>query len=286
MQRIGIIGGSGLYEMDGIEVIAEHTVDTPYGAPSDVIVQARLGGADLYFVPRHGRSHRLLPSEVPYRANIWALKSLGVQWVLSVSAVGSLREDIEPGGTLVLVDQFIDRTTDRERTFFGDGVVAHVSFGDPVCSVLHGYLKQAAATLDATVHSAGTYVCIDGPAFSTRAESHWFRSMNATVVGMTNLPEARLAREAELSYATIALPTDYDCWRDGHDAVSADQVIATLTANVALGKALLRAVVPLIGAHEGPSPFSGSLVSALFTPRDAIPTERWTQLATLFGETA
>lgn len=284
MQRIGIIGGSGLYEMDGVEVVGEITVDTPYGTPSDAIVHVRMSGADVYFLPRHGRGHRYLPSEVPYRANIWALKSLGVTWVVSISAVGSLAHAIEPGGNIVLVDQFIDRTSGRDKTFFGNGVVAHISFGDPVCSVLHGYLQTACEQLDATVHPSGTYVCIDGPAFSTRAESNWFRSMGATVVGMTNLPEARLAREAEMSYVTVALPTDYDCWHDGHDDVSVEQIIATLMANVGLGKSLVRAVVPLIAAHEGPAPFTGSLASALFTPRENIAAERWAELAVLFGE--
>ncbi|MFT6144104.1 MAG: 5'-methylthioadenosine phosphorylase [Myxococcota bacterium] len=286
MQRIGVIGGSGLYEMDGVEVVGEITVDTPYGSPSDAIVHVRMDGADVYFLPRHGRGHRYLPSEVPYRANIWALKSLGVTWVVSVSAVGSLVEEIEPGGNIVLVDQFIDRTSGRDKTFFGDGVVAHISFGEPVCGVLHGYLETACKQLDAKLHTAGTYVCIDGPAFSTRAESNWFRSMGATVVGMTNLPEARLAREAEMSYVTVALPTDYDCWHDGHDDVSVEQIIATLMANVGLGKSLIRAVVPLIAAHEGPAPFTGSLASALFTPRENISAERWEDLAPLFGESA
>ena len=284
MQRIGVIGGSGLYEMPGMEVVGEHAIDTPYGPTSAPIVEARLDGVSLFFLPRHGRFHEFLPSEVPYRANIWALKSLGVDWVLSVSAVGSLREAMVPGGTLVLVDQFIDRTTNRARTFFGQGVVAHVSFADPVCGVLHRYLSEAAADVDATVHTAGTYVCIDGPAFSTRAESHWFRSMGADVVGMTNLPEARLAREAEIAYATIALPTDYDCWHEAHDAVTVEQVIATLTANVDLGRSLIRAVVPRIAAHIGPPPQAGTLQSALFTPRERIPDERWETLRPILGE--
>lgn len=286
MQSIGIIGGSGLYELDGVEVVGELTVETPYGSPSDVIVHVRMNGADVYFLPRHGRGHRYLPSEVPYRANIWALKSLGVTWVVSLSAVGSLVEEVVPGGTVVLVDQFIDRTSGRDKTFFGNGVVAHISFGDPVCSVLHGYLQTACEQLDVTVHNSGTYVCIDGPAFSTRAESNWFRSMGAIVVGMTNLPEARLAREAEMSYVTVALPTDYDCWFDGHDDVSVEQIMDTLRSNVGLGKSLVRAVVPLIAAHPGPSPFTGSLASALFTARDSIAPERWAELAPLFGETA
>ncbi len=286
MQRIGIIGGSGLYELDGVEVVGEITVDTPYGAPSDAIVHVRLDGVDVYFLPRHGRGHRYLPSEVPYRANIWALKSLGVTWVVSLSAVGSLVEEIEPGGNVVLVDQFIDRTSGRDKTFFGNGVVAHISFGEPVCSVLHDYVKTACEQLDVTLHTSGTYVCIDGPAFSTRAESNWFRSMGATVVGMTNLPEARLAREAEMSYVTVALPTDYDCWRDGHDDVSVEQIIGTLMANVGLGKSLIRAVVPIIAGHQGPAPFAGSLASALFTERESIAAERWAELAPLFGESA
>ena len=283
MQRIGVIGGSGLYELEGLQRTGEHWVQTPYGLPSDAIIKAKLGDAELFFLPRHGKKHRLLPSEVPYRANIWALKSLGVDWVISVSAVGSLREAIAPGGNVVLVDQFIDRTTERDRTFFGDGLVAHVSMADPVCGVLHRMLVEAASELDAVVHSKGTYVCIDGPAFSTRAESHWFRSMGADVVGMTNLPEARLAREAELSYCTVALPTDYDCWHTGHDAVTVEQVIATLQANVGLGRELIRRVVPLIAQHQGPAPLAGSLDAALFTPREAIPSERYHMLRPILG---
>lgn len=283
MQRIGVIGGSGLYEMEGLTRTGEHWIQTPYGLASDAIISGKLGGAELFFLPRHGKRHRFLPSEVPYRANIWALKKLGVDWVISISAVGSLREDIAPGGNVVLVDQFIDRTTGRDRTFFGDGLVAHVSMADPVCGTLHQYLRQAATDLDAKVHDSGTYVCIDGPAFSTRAESNWFRSMGADVVGMTNLPEARLAREAELSYCTVALPTDYDCWHAGHDAVTVEQVIKTLNENVALGRELVRRVAPLIAAHQGPPPLAGSLDAALFTPREHIPTERYETLRPLLG---
>jgi len=269
--RIGVIGGSGLYQMDGAEVIEEITVPTPFGATSDVILHARLGDADVYFLPRHGRRHHLLPSEVPYRANIWALKSLGVGWVISVSAVGSLREHVIPGEGVVLVDQFIDRTIGRDRTFFGQGVVAHVGFADPVCGTLRQYLVDAAVAVGTTVHDGGTYVCIEGPAFSTRAESHWFRAMGATVVGMTNLPEARLAREAEISYATIALPTDFDCWHEGHDAVSVDQVMATLRANVGLAHQVLAAAIPRIVVHAGPPPMHDALESALMTRGGAIP---------------
>jgi len=262
--RIGIVGGSGLYELPGLQDVREHRVDTPYGAPSDVLVTGRLGEAELVFLPRHGRGHRLIPSEVPYRANIWALKQLGCGWVVSVSAVGSLREAIEPGHA-VLVDQFIDRTRQRPQTFFGQGVVAHVAMGDPTCEVLRGYLQQACEAVGVTTHPRGTYVCMEGPAFSTRAESEMYRAWGADVVGMTNLPEAKLAREAELSYATLAFATDYDCWREGHDDVTVEQVIAVLMANVGKARQILVHAVKAIAAHEGPPPGHDALATAILT---------------------
>jgi len=262
--RIGIIGGSGLYELPGLQRGAPVAVDTPYGAPSDALMTGRLNGVELVFLPRHGRGHRLTPSEVPYRANIWALKEAGCNWVISVSAVGSLLEEIEPGHA-VLVDQFIDRTRQRPQTFFGDGVVAHVAMGDPVCGVLRGYLRDACAELGVTAHDGGTYVCMEGPAFSTRAESELYRSWGASVVGMTNLPEAKLAREAELSYATLAFATDYDCWHPGHDDVTVDQVIAVLMANVDKAKRILAAAVPRIAAHDGPAPCHDALATSILT---------------------
>jgi 5'-methylthioadenosine phosphorylase len=278
--RIGVIGGSGLYEMDGLEDVREEKVETPFGSPSDAVIIGRLGDVELCFLPRHGRGHRFTPTEVPYRANLFALKKLGVDWVISVSAVGSLREEIVPGH-VVIVDQFIDRTQHRKSTFFEGGIVAHVSFGDPVCPALRGYLLSAAQTAAhgvTEVHDGGTYVCMEGPAFSTRAESNLYRSWGASVVGMTNLPEAKLAREAEMSYATIALATDYDCWHAGHDAVSVDQVIAVLQRNVALARNIIRAAVPLIAAHAGPPPAHDALKHAIMTHPSAVPADRRAEL--------
>lgn len=270
--RIGIVGGSGLYALDGLVDVEEIRLDTPFGEPSDVLVRGRLGDAELVFVPRHGRKHHLLPTEVPYRANVWALKSLGCDWLVSVSAVGSLREEIVPGHA-VLVDQYIDRTRDRAQTFFGNGVVAHAGFGDPTCRVLRGYLKEACLAAGVTVHDGGTYVCMEGPAFSTRAESNLHRSWGAKVIGMTAMPEAKLAREASMSYATLAFATDYDCWHDEHDAVTVDQVIAVLLANVGQAKRILAEVVPRIAAHDGPAPMHDAMRTGLMTPIDAISPE-------------
>jgi 5'-methylthioadenosine phosphorylase len=280
--RIGVIGGSGLYDMDGLEDVREQRVETPFGAPSDAIIVGRLGDVELCFLPRHGRGHRFNPSEVNYRANIFALKSLGVGWVISVSAVGSLKEEIVPGH-VVLVDQFVDKTYKRKTTFFEEGIVAHVSFGDPVCPTLRQLLLQAARTAGATAHDGGTYVCMEGPQFSTRAESELHRSWGASVIGMTNMPEAKLAREAEMSYATIALSTDYDCWHPGHDAVTVDQVIALLLQNVALARNIIRAAVPLIAAHTAPTAAQSALKHAIMTHPTAIPPERRRMLDLLVG---
>ncbi len=271
--RIGIIGGSGLYEMDGLTDVREERVKTPFGEPSDAFIVGRLGDAELVFLPRHGRGHRLNPTEVPYRANIYGMKALDVGWIVSVSAVGSLREEIVPGH-VVIVDQFIDRTRSRKSTFFEEGIVAHVAFGDPVCTTLHDYLVAAANEAGATVHESGTYVVMEGPAFSTRAESEMYRSWGAHVIGMTNLPEAKLAREAEISYATLALATDYDCWHPHHDDVTVNSVVAVINANVALARRVVKAVVPRIVAHEGPAPMSGALQHAIMTAPHAIPAAR------------
>jgi 5'-methylthioadenosine phosphorylase len=281
--RIGIIGGSGLYELPGLTEVASVSVDTPYGPPSDELVTGRLGQAELVFLPRHGRGHRLLPSEVPYRANIWALKQLGCGWVISVSAVGSLREEIVPGHA-VLVDQFIDRTRQRPQTFFGDGVVAHVAMGDPTCDTLRGYLGAACEAAGVTVHPKGTYVCMEGPAFSTRAESEMYRAFGAQVVGMTNLPEAKLAREAELSYATLAFATDYDCWHPGHDDVTVDQVIAVLMANVDKARRILVHAVRAIAAHDGPPPHHDALATAILTDLSTLDASARERLAPLLGK--
>jgi 5'-methylthioadenosine phosphorylase len=284
--RIGIIGGSGLYEASGLENVRTVSIDTPYGPPSDTLSIGRVAGhdAELVFLPRHGRGHRLLPSEVNYRANIWALKKLGVAWVVSVSAVGSLQEEVVPGH-VVVIDQFIDRTKARASTFFGDGAVGHVAFGDPVCGALRGVLLEAARAESAVVHDGGTYVCMEGPAFSTRAESELYRSWGARVIGMTNLPEAKLAREAGLSYATLAMATDYDCWHEGHDDVTVEQVIAVLQANVALARRIVRAAVPGIVALGAVSPFDNTLASAMISEPGHMSSEQRRALALFAAQT-
>jgi 5'-methylthioadenosine phosphorylase len=284
--RIGIIGGSGLYEMEGLTDIREEVVETPFGAPSGAFLIGRLAGADgveLVFLPRHGKGHPLSPSEVPYRANIFGMKVLGVSWIISVSAVGSLKEGIVPGHVCV-IDQFIDRTKARASSFFERGIIAHISFGDPVCGALRGYLLSACEASGATFHDGGTYVCMEGPAFSTRAESNLYRSWGASVIGMTNLPEAKLAREAEISYATLAMATDYDCWYEGHDDVTVEQVIAVPRANVALAKDIVRRAIPLIAAHDGPAPMSSALANAIITSPDNIPADRIAELAPIVGK--
>jgi 5'-methylthioadenosine phosphorylase len=240
--RLGIIGGSGLYQMEGLTDVREVIVSTPFGPPSDALTLGSLGNVPVTFVPRHGRGHRLNPTEVPSRANIYALKSLGVEWVISVSAVGSLREDLAPLD-LVIPDQLFDRTKSRPNSFFEGGVVAHVAFADPFCPHLGGQLLEAASSLEGVrTHRGGTYVCIEGPLFSTRAESRVYRQLDFDVIGMTALPEAKLAREAELCYATIACVTDYDVWRESEEAVSVEMVVANLARNVANAARIIRTV--------------------------------------------
>ena len=274
---LGVIGGSGLYEMPGLERVREVRVSTPFGDPSDALIEGWLGGQQLFFLPRHGRGHRLTPTEVPYQANIWALKSLGVTDIVSVSAVGSMREDIHPGD-MVLVDQFIDRTVSRPRTFFDRGIVAHVGFADPVSPRVHAALARACAEVGVRHHLGGAYVCIEGPQFSTRAESNTFRTWpGVAVIGMTNLPEARLAREAEIAYATLALATDYDCWHEGHDAVTVEQVIATLHANIANAQKIICAIA--LDPPQGPCPSQDALKFAIMTAPAAIPREARERLA-------
>ena len=274
MKRIGVIGGSGLYDMEGVENLEEVQVDTPFGRPSDALRIGELNGAPVAFLPRHGRGHRLNPSEINYRANIWALRKLGVDFILSVSAVGSMREDIEPG-QLVLVDQFIDRTRGmRAHTFFDAGCVAHVGFGQPICPDLLQLLADAAAAIDVPHHVGGTYVCIEGPQFSTRAESLLYRTWDVSVIGMTNLTEAKLAREAEISYATIAMATDYDVWHESEEDVSVEQVIATLRGNVDKAKTLIQTVVPRIHQARLDGLVTTShtaLANAVMTHPDCIP---------------
>ena len=282
---LGIIGGSGLYKMDGIEDRIERTIETPYGAPSDTIICGTINGTQCAFIPRHGRGHVLTPSEVNYRANIWALKSLGVKAILSVSAVGSLREKIEPGH-LVCPDQFIDRTRGRASTFFGDGVVGHVQFGEPIEEMFRQIVLDVARSGDSPIHDGGCYVCIEGPTFSTRAESHLFRSWGGDIVGMTNLPEARLAREAEIGYATLGLSTDYDCWREGHDEVSVEAVIQIIQQNVRVAQDVIRGVckaLDSIGELNWPSHQALGGGTAIITDRALISDEARTRLAPIMG---
>lgn len=277
---IGVIGGSGLYELEGVENLSEVRVSTPFGAPSDAFVTGELDGVPMVFLPRHGRGHRYSPSEVNYRANIFGMKRLGVTHLISVSAVGSMKEKIRPGD-IVVVDQFFDRTYRRASTFFGEGLVAHVSMADPVCPILAKCLYETAKALGVTVHFGGTYVCIEGPQFSTRAESRVFRSWDVDVIGMTNMPEARLAREAEISYATLALATDYDCWHETEEDVSVEAVIQTLRNNVSKAKAVIARAVREIPADRSGSPAYDALKYAIITNRGFITPEARGRLALL-----
>lgn len=282
MRTLGVIGGSGLYAMEGLEEIEEHLVETSFGPPSDAIVSGRLGDTRLLFLPRHGRGHRIAPHEINYRANVLALKQLGAEQLVSFSAVGSMKETLHPGDA-VLVDQFIDRTRSRPSTFFeGVGVVAHVEMADPVDAALSGALFRAAIATGARAHRGGTYVCIEGPQFSTRAESNLYRSWGVDVIGMTNLPEARLAREAELPYATVALVTDYDCWHETEEDVSVASVVAVLQRNVARAQRILREVLPSL-PDPNESPASRALDDALITAPDRISLEAQQKLAPLIS---
>jgi len=280
---LGVIGGSGLYQMEGLERIEEVRVSTPFGDPSDALLRGHIGETELVFLPRHGRGHRYPPHRINYRANLLALKQVGVEQVISVSAVGSMKETIHPGD-VVLVDQFIDRTRSRPSTFFeDDGVVAHVEFADPIEPALQEVLYRAAVELGARAHRGGTYVCIDGPQFSTRAESHLYRSWNVDVVGMTNLPEAKLAREAELPYATIALATDYDCWHESEAPVTVDAVLAVLQQNVKIAQAIIRHAATRLPDPEK-SKASSALKNAILTQKDAITAEAKEKLSALIGK--
>ncbi len=275
---VGVIGGSGLYEMAALSDASEVQVDTPFGRPSDAILVGHVTGTPVAFLARHGRRHGLLPSEVPYRANIYAMKLLGVQYLLSLSAVGSLHEDLQPLD-MVLPDQFLDFTRQRANTFFGQGAVAHVSMAEPVCPTVVDALARGYAALDpggeARLHRGGTYVCIDGPQFSSRAESHWYRSMGAHVIGMTNMPEARLAREAQIGYGTLAMVTDYDCWHPREAAVTADAAMANLRRNAERAQRVAAAAVHILGAERPVSAAHTALASALVTrPDDMAPDVR------------
>ncbi|HVH75994.1 MAG TPA: S-methyl-5'-thioadenosine phosphorylase [Stellaceae bacterium] len=247
---IGIIGGSGLYQIDGLADVEWRSVESPFGRPSDDICFGTLGGARIAFLPRHGRGHEIPPSEIPFRANIDALKRCGVADIVSLSAVGSLREDLAPGD-FVVIDQFVDQTFARAKSFFGTGCVAHVSMARPVCARLGAALAQAGGP---SMKRGGTYLVMEGPQFSSRAESELYRRMGYDVIGMTNMPEAKLAREAEICYATVAMVTDYDCWHEVHGAVTVGEIVAVLRANAEKAKAVVKAVVPLVAAHRGPCP--------------------------------
>ena len=276
---IGIIGGSGLYDIEGLRKVKELSVKTPFGSPSDTVLLGELEGVRIAFLSRHGRGHRINPSEINYRANIYALKSIGVSRVISVSAVGSMKESIKPGD-VVLPDQFIDLTKRRVSTFFEGGIVAHVAFGDPVCPSLSAVLLGAARTVGATVHQGGVYLCIEGPQFSTKGESRLYRQWGVSVIGMTNLPEAKLAREAELCYATVALATDYDCWHETEQAVTVESILTTLRQNVTLAKQLLRTAMCGVADDKACS-CQRALQDAIITAPDRMPASTRRKLALL-----
>ena len=279
---IGVIGGTGLYRMDGLEGAEEVAVDTPFGSPSDAIVIGTLNGVGVAFLPRHGRGHRLSPSELPARANIYALKSLGVRRVISVSAVGSLREEIRPLD-MVVPDQLIDRTLGRPRTFFGEGIVAHVGMAEPYCPELRSALRESGGRAGATLHDGGALVVIEGPQFSTKAESHMYRSWGADIIGMTALPEARLAREAEMCYAVLACSTDYDCWHESEEPVTVEMVVANLMKNTAVSRAILADVITadLVDTSCG---CGSALENAVVTDRGVIPAEVRERLSLFIGK--
>jgi 5'-methylthioadenosine phosphorylase len=279
---LGILGGSGLYEIEGLTQVEEVRVETPYGAPSDAVVRGRLGETTLLFLPRHGRGHRIAPHEIAYRANVCAMKKLGATHLVSISAVGSMKEAIAPGD-FVVADQLIDLTKRRASTFFEDGVVGHVGFADPVCAATSSALARAAERAGARVHEGGTYVCIEGPQFSTRAESRLYRSWDVSVIGMTALPEAKLAREAELPYALLALATDYDCWHESEEDVSVDAVLAVMKKNVTTAR---RALAELAGALPAPSTCKDThaVAGAIMTARDIIPPAALARLDWLVGK--
>lgn len=280
--EIGIIGGSGLYSMPGLTAVHEERVTTPFGDPSDAFILGELEGRRVAFLARHGRGHRILPSELNFRANIYAFKKLGVERILSLSAVGSLREEHKPGDFLI-PDQFIDRTFHRVSTFFGEGLVGHVSFGDPVCATVAGALAAACGSEGVTASSGGTYVCMEGPQFSTRAESNLYRSWGANVIGMTNLQEAKLAREAEICYATAAMVTDYDCWHPEHDSVTVDQIVAVLNQNAANACKVIRAAVAAL-PRERNCACATALQYALLTSPAAVPAATRAKLDLLVGK--
>lgn len=283
--KIGIIGGSGLYQMPELENVREQTLETPFGSPSDAFIIGELDGVTVAFLPRHARGHKFTPTEVPYRANIYAMKLMGVEYILSVSAVGSLQEQYAPTD-MVIPDQFFDRTRARaqESTFFGEGIVGHVTFAHPVCNDLGDILEAACKTVDVKVHRGGTYLCMEGPAFSTKAESNVYRQWGMDIIGMTNLQEAKLAREAGIAYATLALVTDYDCWYEGHDDVTIDMVVEYLNKNVRNAQLILKDAVKRVAAKETPNQFAGAAKNAIFTAPDHWPAETAKKLDAIIGK--
>ena len=273
--RVGVIGGSGLYTITGLEQVEELTISTPYGQTSDVLRLGVLQGVETVFLARHGRHHQLLPREVPYQANIWAMRQLNVRWLISVSAVGSLQEHLSPRD-MVVPDQFIDRTQQRPQSFFGDGCVAHVSLADPFCPRLSELLAEAAAAAMPAghhLHRGGTYLCMEGPAFSTRSESMLYRSWDCSVIGMTNHTEARLAREAELAYASLAMVTDFDCWHNDHDAVSVEMVVGNLRANAVATEPILNRLMQSLSEKRPSSDAHTALADALITAPEHVPDQ-------------
>ena len=286
--KIGIIGGSGLYQMPELTDVKEVEVETPFGKPSDAFIVGTLEGTRVAFLPRHGRGHKLTPTELPFRANIYAMKLLGVDYILSVSAVGSLQEKYAPTD-MVIPDQFFDRTRARaeESTFFGNGIVGHITFSHPVCGELGDILEESCQSIEnLKVHRGGTYLCMEGPAFSTKAESNVYRSWGMDVIGMTNLQEAKLAREAEIAYATLALVTDYDCWHEGHDDVSVDMVIEYLHKNVRNAQLILKEAVKRVAAKQTPNPFAGATKSTIFTAPELWNPETAKNLEAIIGKYA
>ena len=285
--NIGIIGGSGLYQMPELKNIREIEVDTPFGRPSDSFIVGELEGVKVAFLPRHGRGHKLLPTELPFRANIYAMKLLGIEYILSVSAVGSLQEKYAPTD-MVIPDQFFDRTRARakESTFFGEGIVGHVTFAHPVCSELGDILEDSCKKVGVKTHRGGTYLCMEGPAFSTKAESNVYRAWGMDVIGMTNLQEAKLAREAEIAYATLALVTDYDCWYEGHDDVTVDMVIQYLNKNVRNAQLILKDAVKRVSEKETPNQYRNAIRNAIFTAPEHWPANTAKNLEAIIGRYA
>jgi len=281
--RIGVVGGSGLYQMKDLKVVEERKIETPFGDPSDPYLLGELEGKPVAFLPRHGRGHRLLPTELNYRANIYGMKTLGVERIVSISAVGSMKIEYKPTH-IVVPDQFFDRTRHRPDTFFGNGIVGHVTFADPMCGAISDALFESAKEQGATSYRGGTYVCMEGPQFSTRAESKLYRSWGVDVIGMTNLQEAKLAREAEICYATMALVTDYDCWHESEEDVTVEAILAVLRANAEMAQKILRATVPRVAQRERGCACASALQYAIVTDPGRIPQKVKDDLAPIIGK--